>query len=311
MTPDRQEPHPDFDLLGTSWILSLEADGYAVNTVRSYRKALESFAEWLADNVPDAGPTEAQREHVRGWVVHIRETTSSGTARSWFAGLRHFCRWMVAEGEAETDATANIKTPAPNDPRTPIVTAETIRAMLTAANGRDFVARRDSAIIYMFVDGGLRLAECAGLTTDAVDIRERILFVEGKGSNRSGPRRRAVPLGVKASQSLDRYMRERRKHPFAHLDALWLGDRSRGAVSPDGIDAILKRVAARAGVGHIHPHQLRHTWADAFRAAGGSEGDLMTLGGWRSRAMLDRYGRTNAEGRAKDSYRKLSFGDRL
>jgi hypothetical protein len=37
----------------------------------------------------------------------------------------------------------------------------------------------------------------------------------------------------------------------------------------------------------------------------------MTLCGWRSRAMPDRYGKTNATGRAKEAYRRLSFGDRL
>lgn len=305
------QPHPDFASFRDSWQLALEADGYAVNSVRSYTRAVASFAEWLTTNHPDVAPGEARREHVRAWVVHTRDTTSSGTARSHFAGLRHFCRWMLAEGEAEVDATEGIKTPAPNDPQTPLLKHDDIRALLADCSGRDFVSRRDAAVIYAFADGGLRLAECTGLTVDDVDVRERMLFVLGKGTNRSGPRRRAVPLGVKATQALDRYLRERRRHPQAALTGLWLGDRGRGVVSADGIDRMLQRRAARAGIGHIHPHQFRHTWADAFRAAGGSEGDLMTLGGWRNRAMLDRYGKTNAEGRAKEAYARLSFGDRL
>ncbi len=56
---------------------------------------------------------------------------------------------------------------------------------------------------------------------------------------------------------------------------------------------------------------LRHTWASEFRRAGGSEGDLMILGGWRSRNMLDRYGRDVAEDRAREAYRRLSVTDRL
>lgn len=305
------QPHPDFEAFRTSWQLALESDGYAANSIRSYTRAMASFAEWLAVNHPDVGPAEATREHVRGWIVHTRDTTSSGTARSHFAGLRHFCRWMLAEGETDKDATDGIRTPAPNDPTTPLLKHDDIRALIAGCTGRDFVARRDAAIIYAFADGGLRLAECTGLTTDDVDIRERMLYVYGKGTNRSGPRRRAVPLGVKATQALDRYLRERRKHPHAESSALWLGDRGRGALSADGVDRMLQRRAASAGIGHIHPHQFRHTWADAFRAAGGSEGDLMTLGGWRNRAMLDRYGKTNAEGRAKEAYARLSFGDRL
>lgn len=311
MTPSPQLPHPDFAVFVDSWDLAMQADGYADNTRKSYRNAVGEFARWLAVNHPDIGPTELRRDHVRAWIVHSRETTSSGTARSWFAGLRHFCRWMVAEGESDVDATDGIKTPAPNDPRTELLSADQIRAMLATCTGRDFVSRRDNAIIRVFADGGLRLSECAGLRVAGVDLHERRIFVEGKGSNRSGPRRREIPLGIKSAQAIDRYLRERRKHPYADSESLWLGDRGRATLGTDGIDAILKRRAARAGIGHIHPHQFRHTWADAFRGKGGSEGDLMNMGGWRSRAMLDRYGRTNADGRAREAYRKLSFGDQL
>jgi site-specific recombinase XerD len=300
----------EFGILARSWELSLRADGYADNTVRSYTRSLERFAAWLHDRHGGVGPSEVQREHVRQWLVDVRETTSSGAARSWFAGLRHFFKWAVAEDEIERDPTEGIRTPPPNDTTTPILTPDEVRAILGTCTGKALVNRRDAAIIYLFVEGGLRLSELANLTVEDVDVRERLVFVEGKGSNRSGPRRRAVPLGVKAAQALDRYLRERRKHPYAETAPLWLGDRGRPLLSAEGIDKMLQRRAAKVGL-RVHPHQFRHTWADAFRAAGGSEGDLMVLGGWRSRAMLDRYGRTNAEGRAKDAYRRLSLGDRL
>lgn len=300
--------HPDFDLLGTSWELALDADGYARNSITSYRRSLRQLAGWLPAGV---GPAQVNRDQIRGFLVHTRTASSSGTARSWFAGIRHFYRWMVAEGEIAADPTAGIRTPPPNDPRTPVLSVDDIKAMLRTCVGDDFVAKRDRAIIRLFVDGGLRLAELAGLNLTDVEARERVVFVAGKGSNRSGPRRRAVPVGVKTAQALDRYVRERRRHPYADLPALWLGARGRPSLSTDGVAAMLGRRAAVAGLSGIHAHMFRHTWADAFRREGGEEGDLMTLGGWRSRAMLDRYGKTNAETRAREAYRLRSFGDRL
>ena len=38
-------PHPDFEILATSWTLALEADGYSPNTIRADRAALASLAD--------------------------------------------------------------------------------------------------------------------------------------------------------------------------------------------------------------------------------------------------------------------------
>jgi site-specific recombinase XerD len=303
--------HPDFAVLTVSWELALRADGYAGNTVKAYQNAVRSLADWLAEHHPEVGPAELERQHIRGWLVEVRERHSPNTARGWFAGVRHFCRWLESEGEADHDATAGIRTPAPGDPETPVLSDADLRALLGTCAGTDFTARRDTAVIMLFLDGGLRLSELAGLQVADVDLRDRIVFVAGKASRRSGPRHRAVPLGVKAARALDRYLRERRRHPYADTPRLWLGSRGRPTLDADGVKAMLKRRGADAGITDLHPHAFRHTWAHAFRAAGGNEGDLMLLGGWRSRAMLDRYGKAAAADRAADAYRRLSLGDRI
>jgi len=308
----RQAPeHPDWRLLVASWTLALEADGYSENTLASYRKAVRNLTGWLGEHHPDLAPGDLERVHLRGWLAEVRRTRSGATARTWFSGARSFTRFLVDEGEAAEDATAGIRTPAPSEPETPVLGEGELRRLLKACEGRRFEDRRDTAIILLFLDGGLRLAELAGLQLDDVDLVDRVAYVAGKGSRRSGPRHRAVPLGIRAARALDRYLRDRRRHPYAQRPALWLGGRGRPTLSPDGIDAALKRRAAAAGLKGIHPHQLRHTWAHAFRAAGGGEGDLMVLGGWRNRQQLDRYGKATAQERAAEAARRYSLGDRL
>jgi integrase/recombinase XerC len=244
---------------------------------------------------PDFEPVELDREHVRGWLVHLRETRSSSTARGWSAGVRHFCRWLQSEGEADRDATAGIRTPAPGDPATPVLSDEDLRCLLATCIGREFTARRDNAIIMLFLDGGLRLSQLADLQVADVDLRDRMVFVAGKASRRSGPRHRAVPLGVKAARAVDRYLRERRRHPYAETPRLWLGSRGRPVLTADGIEAMLERSTATARppppIGLPMP-TVACRWATASNACCRRHGCPV------DRALIDRAGQTpNKRGR--------------
>jgi site-specific recombinase XerD len=279
--------HPDFAVLTVSWELALRADGYADNTVKAYQNAVRSLTGWPAEHHPDVGPAQLERQHIRGWLLEVREHHSSNTARGWFAGVRHFRRWLQSEGEADQDATAGIRTPAPGDPETPVLSDADLRALLATCAGTDFTARRDTAIIMLFLDGGLRLSELAALQVADVDLRDRIVYVAGKASRRSGPRHRAAPLGVKAARALDRYLRERRRHPYADTPRLWLGSGGHPALEAGGVKAMLKRRGAEAGIRDLHPHAFRHTWAHAFPS------------GWRERGRPDAAGRLAQQGDAR------------
>ena len=90
---------------------------------------------------------------------------------------------------------------------------------------------------------------------------------------------------------------------------LWLGPK--GALTDSGVRQLVERRAAEAGLGHIHPHQLRHTFAHAWLADGGADADLMMLAGWRSRQTLQRYAASTAAERARTAYSGRALGDRL
>jgi len=118
-----------------------------------------------------------------------------------------------------------------------------------------------------------------------------------------------VVYASKTAQALDRYMRFRKAHVHASMPALWLGPQ--GQLMPNGIAQMLRRRCAQAGIEKLHPHQFRHTAAHVAAKEGLGDSDMMRTFGWKSRQMLNRYGASAADERARAAYRRLAPGDRI
>lgn len=293
--------------LRASFNRSLRVEGKADRTLVLYGQSIDYFSRWLTERGQAADVDSLNRENVLQWLDHLRARgQTTGTIRTRWRGLRRFVNWLLAEDIINSDPLAGIVIDKPEPPPVPILTDEDLGALIAACKGKGFRERRDEAIIRLLIDCGLRVSEVTGIDLGDLDLDGESVRVTGKGS-----RVRMAYFGARTGQALDRYIRERARQRHASAAALFLGER--GRFTPDGVRERLRVRAEMAGLDPkaIHPHRFRHTNAHDFLLAGGQERDLKRLMGWRSDTMLERYGASAADHRAREAARRLKRGDRI
>jgi site-specific recombinase XerD len=302
------------DLLD-SWARSLRAAGRSKATIDCYLADTRRLLEHLGGD--DIEVENVTRSQIREFLAAgLDAGLAPATVARRFRSLQQLFRWLEEEGEIDASPMARMTPPAVAEQPPEVITPDELRALLKACeaprrkpagerrtriDGERFNRIRDTAVILLLATTGIRSAEILGLTVGNINFNLETFTVVGKGN-----RERVVALLPRPAEALDRYLRERRRHPMARQSALWLG--GKGPLTDSGLRQMLERRSAKAGIRHINPHLFRHTFAHEAKKRGMADDALMQVAGWRSAQMLHRYGASAAAERAREAHRKL-FGD--
>ena len=253
-------PVPDADALAIDRFLDVlwAENGLARPTLDSYRRDLEGFARWRQGS--SGGLAGADRATLFEYLAaRARDGYSPRSNARLLSAWRAYYAWCVRLGSRSDDPTSLLQ--PPKLPRSlPKALAESeIEALLAAPDIDSPLGLRDRAMVELMYACGLRVSELVNLPSTAVNLRQGVVRVMGKGA-----KERLVPLGEEAQHWLERYLAQSRlKLAGARAVAPLFIAQGGEAPSRQQFWHLVKRYAAAAGIDprRISPHGLRHSFA--------------------------------------------------
>jgi site-specific recombinase XerD len=210
--------------------------------------------------------------------------------KDYYVNFYSLFKWIVSEGYLEESPLDNLPVPKVQASQIQPLSEAQVTALLESAK-KTSSPKRDTAIVMLLLDSGLRASEICNLKMQNLDIknldiRARRCFVLGKGN-----KHRSVFFGRNTAKALWQYLRTQQREEG---DFIFYGDRGRRAREPlsrSGILRLINRLGRAAGIKAVrcNPHSLRHTYALSFLRAGGNVFTLREALGHTNLQMTPKY----------------------
>lgn len=220
--------------------------GLSANTIAAYQHDLANFVSWFD------GGSVPQRQDVLRYLAHLKgKGQKSASIARMLASLRGLFIWAKNEKMIAQDPTDALLNPQRAQRLPQVLTAEEVESMLQVAN-----KKRDRLVIELLYGAGLRVSELITLDPKDLNLGEKYLRCEGKGS-----KERIVPFGERALFAINDYLKDYPLDVHSTNRPLLL-DRSGKRLSRLVVWQIVKRLAIKAGIKKkLSPHTLRHSFA--------------------------------------------------
>lgn len=290
MAPSRIAP-ADLARLDAFLDMASAERGLSPNSRAAYGRDLSDFLAFLHARKSNA--IRAKPETIRAYLsaCEARGLKASSAARR-LSAMKQFFGFLVSERQIDENPCAFIEGPRRGRPLPKTLTREHVDRLIVlaaeeAASDKP-EALRLHCLIELLYATGLRASELCTLPLSAVKSKEGHFLVKGKGG-----KTRLVPLGTHAKSAAERYLAVRERFlgapdgPSARY--LFPSRGKDGHLTRQRLDQLLKGLAARAALGNISPHVLRHAFATHLLEGGADLRSVQALLGHSDIATTEIY----------------------
>lgn len=259
----------------SEYLTYLEVErGLSQNTILAYENDILGFFDYFK-NIED--PNEIKRIHFSEYTAHLAESglLSSSVTRK-IASIKGFFRYLSANKEIKSNPSLSLSSPKIPKRLPKVISYEEIEKLL-----KNRLTTKEKAVFELLYATGLRVSELVNLTVKNVDFKSNLIKTTGKGS-----KDRIVPMGKKAKEALNRYMKERglllktKLGSEAESVFVFLNEKSE-KISRQWVYNFIKKQGETINK-TISPHTIRHSFATHLLENGADLRAVQELLGHRS-----------------------------
>lgn len=254
------------------FLISCEASCTPV-TVSGYRLSLDMFFKWLEDScglqTDRCRIEDVTRDLIAEYMIYLRGRGIKNTSvASYLRSIRTFFNWCFKEEYTDRQIFYKIRMPK-NDKEAVIpLYAHEVEVIDKCFDKKTVYGLRNLLIVHLMLDAGLRSLEVTRLRCSDILLKKNLLHVYGKGS-----KYRIVFLCPKLKELACLYM------VLAHGidiskelpdEPLLFKKDSREGITGKTVTQIFARLKKQSGIGRVHAHLCRHTFATSYIMGGGN-----------------------------------------
>ncbi|HLE86382.1 MAG TPA: site-specific tyrosine recombinase XerD, partial [Candidatus Brocadiaceae bacterium] len=232
--------------------------GLSRNTILSYSHDLQLFTNFLlSKKISDFN--DVRPSTITSFIISEKKRGLSITSITrTIVSTRMLYRFLLSEGKLQKNPLTTIDSPKLWK-RLPIVlSVDKVDNLLSVPDMKTKLGVRNRAILELLYATGARVSEVTAIQMDWINLEYGYVKCRGKGS-----KERIVPLGTKAIEAIQNYLKVSRSEikNSQHSPYLFLSKAGK-PLRRENIWKIVRNCALKAGIHErISPHKLRHSFA--------------------------------------------------
>ena len=234
--------------------------GSSANTIAAYMKDLADYQAFLEQGgtVSFGQVTRQTLSLFEGQLMESGDYKPSSVKRK-LSAVKGLHKFLVREGYQDSNPADTLVLPKQPQRLPDVLSVQQVSALLDQDFGEDAAGKRDRALLELLYGCGLRVSEAVNLDVGNLFLDQGFIRVTGKGQ-----KTRISPIAGAALRCLQDYLASSRPQLAAKAkkptSAVFLNARG-SRLSRQTMHKVVSRAGLAIGVGNLHPHTLRHSYA--------------------------------------------------